>query len=335
MTMTPEHQRDIISRESAWIDTDSFGQLDLSAFPNLQPPPQADKHDDRFARDWRDTALSRGAGAMRQFLENPDFDAIRQIGEETGNANFLAEYRDRKGEAIAAEFRRRCPDYLATDSNYASMVETLSFNALSAVQQNGSIEEQTQALISAGVWTVENLTAAYRALEREGLLEVAAGTARRLTESERLKVMRLAQNGQFDAAIGEYLKCSLDGEEPTLDIITDPAYATVCNEAVLYVFEVGETSYTPTPERRNFILRYAAGRPLTLTLIQQAWSACRANEQRHERGELLDQYQRPRETEPPTPKQLDEMDDDAFDRLYHDSLRAYANSVRHPAGIIT
>ncbi|MGA8500900.1 MAG: hypothetical protein WB683_05085, partial [Candidatus Sulfotelmatobacter sp.] len=182
------------------------------------------------------------------------------------------------------------------------------------------------------VWTVENLTAAYRALDREGLLEVAAGTTRRLTESERLQVMRLAQNNRADEAIGEYLRAALDGEEPTLDIITDPAYATVCNEAVLYVFEVGEASYTPSPERRNFILRYAAGRPLTLTLLQQAWSACQANEKRHERGELLEQYQRPQATE--TPTNLDALDDSSIENLYHQSLRAYANSIRRAPGVI-
>jgi hypothetical protein len=40
------------------------------------------------------------------------------------------------------------------------------------------------------------------------------------------------------------------------------------------------------------------------------------------------------EKPPPTVKEIDAPADDEVDRLYHDSLRAYANSVRQPPGLI-
>ena len=55
-----------------------------------------------------------------------------------------------------------------------------------------------------------NLTACYHALNAEGLVDVAAGSARNLSTAERLKVTRVAQAGHVDQAIGEYLRCALD-----------------------------------------------------------------------------------------------------------------------------
>jgi hypothetical protein len=333
MALSATEQKRIIAQESAWIDDGTFGQLDLSAFPALQPPPPAETHDNRFARDWRDTALSASASELRKFIANPDTESLQRVGDELGHEDFRDEVRQRRGETVAEQFKKKRPDYLQTDRNYEAIVTTLSFNCLSSYQQEGTVEEQVKDLIDGQFWTVGNLVATYDALDAAGLLEIPAGTARRLTSSERLKVVRLAQDGQLDAAIGEYLRGALDGEEPTIDLITDPAYVNVCNEAVLYVFEVGETSYMPTPERREFLLRYAAGRPLHPPLLQQAWAACQANEIKHERGQVLGQFQR-HETEPPTVKEIDALDDDQVDELFHSSLRAYANSVRQSPGII-
>jgi hypothetical protein len=48
------------------------------------------------------------------------------------------------------------------------------------------------------------------------------------------------------------------------------------------------------------------------------------------RGELLDQYQRPEDTPPPSAREIDALSDTEVDRLYHDSLRAYVRSIRTP-----
>src|SRR5437016_230999 len=77
MSLTPEQQQSIISQESAWIDADRFAPLDLSAFPSLQPPPPETSRDDgRFARDWRDTALSASSAELRKFVADPDAETL-------------------------------------------------------------------------------------------------------------------------------------------------------------------------------------------------------------------------------------------------------------------
>jgi hypothetical protein len=210
----------------------------------------------------------------------------------------------------------------------------LSFNALSSSQQEGTLDEQVADLIDGGFWTVGNLTATFLALRAEGLLEVEAGSTRNLSTAERLKVTRLAQAGHVDQAIGEYLRCALDDEDVTLDMVNDPDYRQICDEAVWSVFADITYDYVPTPEREAYLQRHCAGRPITLPLLQSAWSACQVNEKRHERGELLGQFQRPEDTPPPSERELNAMSDSEVDRLFHASLKEYANSFRRGTGVV-
>jgi hypothetical protein len=53
-----------------------------------------------------------------------------------------------------------------------------------------------------------------------------------------------------------------------------------------------------------------------------------------ERNELMGVRERPQQTKPPTVKEIDALAGDEVDRLYHDSLHAYADSVRQPPGLI-
>ena len=334
MTMTPEQQKSIIAKESAWIDADQFAPLDLSAFPALQPPPAPEVHDNRWAKDWRDTALSASAAELRKFVLDPDTETLERVGNEIGHEGLRDEVRQRKGESIAAAFKRANPAYLATDNNYRLIATTLAFNALPASQQEGELDEIVADLIDARFWSVTNPTSTYRALDAEGLLDVPVGTARNLSDKERLHVTRLAQVGRTEDAVSQYLQYALDGEEPGVEILNDPNYRQCCDDAVFTVFEAYQSDYAPTPERERYLLRYAAGRPLTLTLLTQAWRACQQNEQRHERGELLTAYQRPEETAPPSPKEIDALDNAAVDRLYHDSLKEYARSFRRSQGVL-
>jgi hypothetical protein len=126
----------------------------------------------------------------------------------------------------------------------------------------------------------------------------------------------MAQAGRADEAVGEFLRCSLDGDEPTMELVNDPSYRNLCNDAVLNVFENAQLDYVATPERQRFFLRYAGNRPLTLALLQQAWRACQANEQRHERNELMGVHEKLQQTKPPTVKEIDALADDELDRLY-------------------
>jgi hypothetical protein len=331
MSLTPEQQRTIIDRESLWVDQ-SFGQLDLSAFPALAPPPPEEQHDDRFAKSWADGGLSRSARDLRAFIENPDLESLDRVGRETGIEEYAAEVRDRRSELVAQAFKRRCEHYIPTQENSDKMVETMAFNFLPTSQQSGSTEELIDRMAMAGKWTVENLEACYLRLRGEGLLQVAAGEARELSEAERLHVSRLAMRGETAQAIAAYFEYALD-EELTMDQVNDPSYRQVCDDACLYVFEASTPDFTPTPERREYLSNFAAGRPLTLVLLQSAWESCKANEKRYERGEVLRQYEHPEETAPPTLQELDTLDDNSFEKLYRAAMRAHAQSVRG-AGVL-
>ena len=328
MPITSADQQRIIANESAWVDT-AFGGLDLSQFPDLNSLPPESKHDDRFARDWRDTPFSASADALRNFVANPDIDAM----EETGSGDLLRDVRDRRAEEVVREFKRACPEYLPTHENYHSMVVTLAFNALPESERNADDDDLVDLLVERGYWTPGNLEAVYRALDDQGILDRPAGEPRNLNERERLRVARMAQAGRVDEAIGEYLRCALDGDEPTMELVNDPKYRGLCDDAVLTVFEETQLDYVPTAARKAYLLRFAGNRPLTIPLLQQAWKSCQQNESRSERSALLNQMERP-EPQPVTAQQIDELSDGAVDALYHDSLRAYAESIRRAPGVL-
>src|SRR5437867_2513645 len=133
MSLTPAER---LEQEAAWVDP-AFASLDLSAYPSLAPaPPETSRDDGKFARDWRDTALSASSAELRRFVNDPDIEALTRVGEETGEPGLLRDVRDRHGERTAVEFKARCPDYLPTDQNFEAMVATLAYNALNTAEQN-------------------------------------------------------------------------------------------------------------------------------------------------------------------------------------------------------
>lgn len=327
MSTTAAQQRANVEEWAA----EQFAPLDLSGFPSFQTEPAPEAYDDRWSRDYRDNPLSTSASALRSFVSDPDVDALDRVGQETGNPGFRAEVRDRRGEATAERFKFENPSYVPTLENYSTIVETLAWNALSTADQEGDVDEVVARLIERGFWTVPNLTACYRALTAEGMLTVAAGSTRALSTGERLRVTRMAQAGNIDGAIEEYLKRSLDDDELDEEIAYDPAYRPACDAAVWAVFKDITNDFVSTPEREAYMQRHCAGRPITLALLQSAWTACQAAEKRYDRNEAI----RPlRQAQAPTQRELDELDDSAVDDLYHKSLRAHAQAVRRPNGVL-
>jgi hypothetical protein len=328
MTMTTQQRAAML----ADLNAEQFAPLDLSQFVDFQEPPAPETHDGRFSRHWTDTPLNASAAALRNFVSDPPLDVLDRVGQETGNTDFRAEVRDRRGETTAAAFKKANPEYLPTDKNYSLILQTLAFNALP--NADGDLREIQADLIEAGFWTVPNLTATYRALQNEGMLEVAAGTARQLSSSERLRVTRLAQSGRVDQAIGEYLNCALDGdgEELGMELLDDPKYRQVCDEAVWSVFADITYDYVPSAERESYMQRHCAGRPVTLALLQSAWAACQRHEANYVRQEIISQVRS--ETQPPTERELDALSDEGVENLYRASLREYARSIKGPGALV-
>ena len=179
---------------------------------------------------------------------------------------------------MVERFKQERPGYLPTADNYSVMIETLSWNALKPADQQGSLEEQVALLTDLGYFTVPNLVATFDALSAEGLLEVPLGSTRELSTAERLRVTRMAQSGRVDAAIGEYLKFALDGEEPDMDMLNDPAYLQACNDAVYSVFTDTQLDYSPTPEREAYLSRYMPERAPTYARVAPECMGCLSSE---------------------------------------------------------
>lgn len=325
MALSASDRNRIIQQSEAWLDS-QFGGLDLSQYPALNPLPREDFEDDRFAQRYENPSH-----ALRQFVRNPDDEALARVGSEIGSDELIEEVRDRRGGEVAREFKFRTPDYLPTDENYANVVAVLASNLLH--NEDLDTRDAVAELVDRGYWTVGNLKEAWNTLKREGAAELPPGTACELTPQERLHVARMAQNGNVTGAIAQFLQYSLDEEQSNNDILYDPRYRKICDRATLYCFEAGQLDYTPTLERREFFRRFAAGRPLTVGLLQQAWAACQRNEASHERNELLG-FNQQQEAEAPTQNELDALDDQSLDRLYHDSLRHYAKTTRRSPGIL-
>jgi hypothetical protein len=262
----------------------------------------------------------------------PDDAALFRAAQETGNRDLAAEVRNERAGAVARQFKAANPDYLQTDENYENVVAVLASNLLGS--DDLDTPEAVDLLAQRGHWNVGNIEAAWSALKREGLADLPQGTARELRAQERLHVIRLAQQGQVIDAIGQFLAYALDGEEASLNVAYNPAYRPLCDRATLFCFEASQPDYSPTAERREFFRRFAAGRPLTIALLQQAWNACQRQEQNALRDETLGLFQRPRADEAPSAEDLNSLSDDAVDNLYHSSLREYARGLKRAPGVL-
>ncbi len=91
---------------------------------------------------------------------------------------------------MAREFRRRNPGYLKCDSNWRSVVQKMAHDLLG--EDDLEAEKAQDLLIGAGNWTLPNLKAAYKAVDRVGALEYPANHPRPLSATQRLRAEQVA-----------------------------------------------------------------------------------------------------------------------------------------------
>jgi hypothetical protein len=321
--------RDRIAREESgrFLD-ENFSQLDLSGFPDLaNPKTESFESEDRFGFNNVDLAGLASVNRLKDLIESPDDATLAELAAETGDPNLIAKVNDARAEEVARQFVAAHHDYYRTDENRESMILCLAYNVFGVEYDDAELAEQK--LISGGHWTLQNLNAVFAALTREGVLETAPGTARNLTGSEQLSVARLAQSGQPERAIEKYLELALGDSPLDTEILNDPDYRDLCDRAVAHVFELSTPDYSPTPSRRKFLQDFAAGRPLTLRMLEHGWQLCKKAEADEARGLVLSSLNEPE----PSPQNLDTLGDQEIDSLYHKTLREWANSVRRPAAM--
>ena len=277
----------IVADETARFMDGNFGQLDLSGSPDLNNPPAEDKFElqDRHGFNRVDDAGLAGINQLKELLANPPREVVEEIAQETQNPELISELAHDRAEDVAHEFRRRNPGYLKCDSNWRSMIETLAHNFLD--DDDLEAEDAQELLISGGFFTLDNLTAAFRALDRVGALDYPANHARPLREAQRLRAEQLAANGDVLGGIVEYVKGRISEEagyevaftlEDPLAFTTDPEMRPILEEACWFCWEAYRKDYSPSAERRRFLRDYCGGRFVTVSLLDAAWEACKRAE---------------------------------------------------------
>ena len=299
--------------EDSFLD-ENFGQLDLSGTPLGTKLASADDSIDPFLPDAKFAPVDeRGRGlssaALKNFLRSPDNDVIHEIARETRNPGLLEEIEQERRDLQAKEFVRNHPEYYPTDENFQALCDFL--------------EEEKLA------FTSQNLAYAFKALTEAGEIEFAPQAVRPLSQEELLEVTRYAQSesNQFvQTGVSESLRLAIERyiffatQEKGLSpdrIMFDPTYRSLMDKAIFFCWCQARTDFTPTPERKRFFQEYAAGRPLSVPLLNQAWIACKKAESDCTRSSLLTQIEPTQQGEP----DFNDLSDEAIDALFHDVTR--------------
>jgi hypothetical protein len=324
-----------------FMDT-QFGQLDLSGSPDLNHlPVDTFELQDRHGFNRVDESGLASINQLKELLANPPREVIEEIAKETNNPDLISELAHERAEEVAHEFRRRNPSYLKCDANWRSMIETLSHNFLG--EDDLDVEEAQDLLISDGFFIVENLTAAFHALDRIGELEYPSNHSHPLKAAQRLRAEQLAANGDVLGGIVEYVKGRISEEagyeiaftlEDPLDFTTDPAMRPILEEACLFAWEAYRKDYSPSHARRTFLRDYCAGRFVTVGLLDAAWEECKRVEKDATRSALFNQPEDERSPRTNDASSLDTLDDAAIDNLYHKALRKYSQDVKRQSGLL-
>lgn len=333
----------IISEETSRFMDNNFGQLDLSGSPDLSNPPAEDKFElqDRYGFNRVDESGLAGINQLKELLANPPRDVVEEIAKETQNPDLMTELANERAGEIANEFRRRNPGYLKCDANWRSIVETMAEKLLG---ENLEAEEAQELLIANGQWTLQNLTEAFRQLDRVGALEYPTNHSRPLREGQRLRAEQLSANGDVISGIFEYVKGRISEEaaievastlEDPLAFTTDPKMRPILEEACLFCWEAYRKDYSPSPDRRRFLREYCAGRFVTIALLDAAWEECKRAERDDMRPGIFNQIgTRASETIEGPSASLDSLDDAVIDDLYHKTLKEYARTVKRQSGLL-
>jgi hypothetical protein len=334
-------ERMIAEETSKFMDS-NFGQLDLSGSPDLNHPPAEEKFElqDRHGFNRVDESGLAGINQLKELLANPPREVVEEIAKETGNRELLSDLADERAEEVAHEFRRRNPGYMKCDANWRSIVETMAHGCLG--EDDLDVEDAQELLIANGHWTLTNLTAAYKSLDRVGALLYPANHPHPLKEAERLRAEQLAANGDVLGGIVQYVKGRISEEAADevafsladpLAFTTDPRMRPILEEACWFCWEAHRKDYSPSADRRAFLRDYCSGRFITVALLDAAWDECKRVERDAMRSGFLSQVSN-ETVEAPLTASLDRMDDAGIDALYHKTLKEYARTVKRQTGVL-
>jgi len=200
MALIQRQAAQTIEEETSRFMDANFGGLDLSSFPQLQPPPpETSPLDDRFSKPYS-SFHGLDSSRLREFLSAPDADALADLA--TADPEMAERVEDKVAQEAAEEFVRSNPDYLRTDLNFQTILDYLTNQYRSRdVDEFEDTDDAIRALVRVNAWTMTELTKAYRQLLRDGSLSIPANQPRSLTDRERTQCAQLAANGDVIGAV--------------------------------------------------------------------------------------------------------------------------------------
>jgi hypothetical protein len=147
-------------------------------------------------------------------------------------------------------------------------------------------------------------------------------TIRDLNESERLNVARLCTAKRLQEALVAYLEARL-GDKIDQSVLSDPRYRQVCDDCALFIFINSTPDYVDTPETREYLIRHAAGRPLSLPILRAGHSSMKEAQKQYDNDLRLN----PAPPEPvPTEEAIEQLPDSEVNRLFSGVRRQRAQS---------
>lgn len=95
----------LISEETPRFVDESFGQVDVSAFPDLDNP-RTETFEAADAHGFHNVDVS-GLGTVNrlsELIERPDDATLAELAAETGDPNLIAKVNDARAEEVARQF---------------------------------------------------------------------------------------------------------------------------------------------------------------------------------------------------------------------------------------
>jgi hypothetical protein len=281
--------------------------LDLSAFPWLNPLADTSVDDEKFAP--LDTRGMASGSPLRKYLNNLDREAV----EELRDPELLRRFDEERGSGTTV---------------FASNIP------FQIVQRNG----QWRAKGTTPDGTLHRFTANTRdALFPKITNAVRENSVRELTREEELEVVRACQAGDKLTGLGLYLRHSI-GEarmskyDGPLEALSYPTLLPVMDAAANFCWFHSHAHAVDTEEWHQYRDRILAGRPVTFELLDAIWLRYQDHLERENRSMLLGQLREPDEPEVAAPYEiesaLESASDTDIEKMMTATKREYIKQVR-------
>ncbi len=154
-----------------------------------------------------------------------------------------------------------------------------------------------------------------------------------ISDEQRLNIVRLAQNGSWQEAIGAFLYFRLG------DVVTDmhpeqiastPEFLPVMNESVYFVWRHANNSYVPSPQAEESLARFVGDRPLTMQLCNAWWLAYQDHlgQRRAAQADAPENERQPAATQEQIQEELESLPAEQVERLRLQTLKHRAQLIR-------